>query len=421
MKSEKVKKFFGSFRGESVIVSFTLIASIITILNFFPKLDDPLSRVVVAFSSVIILLLYALLFNLKRFYRERFKSIENMFKQYQTIFEIEQENFKKSQQRIEKSDKIMIDLFGFSWRENQYFSRLQHFVDEKKLLSGILVKKLLPDIVDKICDQNSKIKNIKIILDSGTTITPVFPHLIRTGVPTEKSVKFSFYTNNLAGIDEIHKLDKSEKTTLSERDFNLIGGRPLSKYRATTGNITQDFLKSLFLEQQNSKGETIIIGIITANWIIGGTGLQEMQICARGEGHFDFKVMLIENCLYVIVVAPLGKILPLAKVDELNGFISKYEQKYQAYKIPENLKNTTYLLTSFRDICSVSPLNRMSDSFKNVFRRGDNKNFRFYSDTPEFDPKNNIQESILIDLPHKYIRENFRDIYGYPLPLPVIK
>ncbi len=395
----KIKEFIGRFRFESFIVLVSLLTFAIALFTLFPKLGNPLYVLIIAFSTIIIMLLYALLFNLKRLIRERFEKIDAMFKEYKT--------------RFESLDLLLKDYFGFSWIENQYFKRLRHFLDEKKSLARILVNEILPNLIKKICNNSPNLCEINIILDSGTTITPIFPNLIKAGIPTKREVKFNFFTNNLAGIDEIHKMDTSGKDALTERDFNLIGGQPLNKYRATTGELTQRILEDIWENQKRSNNETISVGIITANWIIGGVGLESLQICARGTGHFEFKVSIIKNCQYIILVAPLGKILPVSSVDELNVFIS---DDYRAYKIPVDKRNTTYLLTSYRSTHSISPLLRISDRLKNIKERNKSQNFIFCDENPVFDPINNREEVRLIDLPHDYIRENFKKVYGYPMP-----
>jgi hypothetical protein len=61
-------------------------------------------------------------------------------------------------------------------------------------------------------------------------------------------IEVIFYTNNLAGIDEIHKINPS-LIRINERSFNLIGGQPLNVYRATTGESSIDFLKTIWSKQ----------------------------------------------------------------------------------------------------------------------------------------------------------------------------
>jgi hypothetical protein len=403
MKKGDFKNFFGKFRGETVILILTITASVITILNVLPESKGTLPLLIVAFSILIILLLNALLFNLKRFFRLRFEKLDINFEEYKS--------------RLEAVDHILIDFFGFSWRENQFFARLQHFVDEKKKLASISVQELLPELLETIYKSTTGLENINIILDSGTTITPLFPFLMKFGFPEFKSVKVNYFTNNLAGVDEIHKSESNDNFPLQERDFNLIGGSPLNKYRATTGDVTQKFLEELEKSQKESDGKTITVGIITANWLICGLGLDKLQICARGEGHYDFKEKLVSFCEYIIVLAPLGKIIPKQNVKEFNKIIDDDERSYNAFLIPEEKRNKTYLLTTFRKQHSLSPLRTLSDRLRDVYRNNYNKNFIFSDKIPQFEPKTTRSEAIVADLPHDYIREKFEEVYGYPMPV----
>ena len=382
---DQIRSFFVRFRGETLIAVVTSI--VVWLVTRFIDNWSTLAILVAIFCCRRILLLFAILFNLKRLFKSR----------------------------LEMVDRIMIDYFGFSWRENQYFKRLQHFVDEKKFLARVLVEQFLPKLVDRICADNPKVHIINIILDSGTTITPVFSHLIRLGIPTKEGVEINILTNNLAGIDEIHKIDISKKDALSERDFNLIGGQPLNNYRATTGDFTHKILEDLWKQQRDSGGKIVSLGIITANWFLAGRGLDRIQICARGAGHFAYKVSIIKNCEQIVLVGPLGKILPFDHVDELNALTSA-EKSYDASPLPEAKRNETYLLTSYRPKISLSPLRLMSNMLVNVCDRGNSKNFIFCPDNPTFDPKqNNRLEAIITELPHEYVRDNFKTVYGYEL------
>jgi hypothetical protein len=105
---------------------------------------------------------------------------------------------------------------------------------------------------------------INLILDSGTTITPVFPILFRLGIQNLGEIELRVFTNNLAGIDEIHRIDPNEICVLKETDFRLVGGISLSLYRATTGKETQDSLR-IFLEERPHAGCSITVGVLTAN------------------------------------------------------------------------------------------------------------------------------------------------------------
>lgn len=396
----KLKQFWSQWRGETLMFIATCFTTLIAVFSLISQFGSPIIVLLVSIGAILILLLFMLLINVKRFYRLRFDQLDHVFGEYKA--------------RVESADKIIIDLFGYAWRENQYFRRLQHFVDEKKLLARVLVENAFPVIFRRIADENVNLQRINLILDSGSTITPVFQNLVHTGLPNIDDITIEIFTNNLAGIDEIHKLQIGQNEALTERAFNLVGGQPLNKYRATTGAFTQQVLAGIWEEQSNSEGEIINICVITANWFIGSRRLNKLDICARGEGHFELKEALVTNCQYIIVLTPLGKILRIDSVDELNAII---EHKYEAFTLPAEKRNNTFLVTSFRPHISASPLSFMSNELEGVKNRNESNNFIFFEDIPEFEPANNRLEAILIDLPHTYAREKFFELFGQRLNL----
>lgn len=363
----------------------TIFTAFVTFLSSaLFQITDPKIVINIAIGSVIIILLIALLFNLKRL-------LVNIL-------------FNTRTQIIGKIDNLFL--------RDEYMVRLRHFTVEKKYLAQILVEKCLPKIVKKICEENVNIKKLNVILDSGTTITPIFPNLIGLGIPCEnENLKLIFYTNNLAGIDEIHKIDPGI-CKLHEREFNLIGGKPLNRYRATTGTSTQNFLKTIWDEKEKSNGAIFTLGIITANWFIGGFDLKKIYVCARGEGHFKFKKDIIENSDYIILVSPLGKILPIDSVIKLKNLIPKNSKsEYESFPIPIEKKQRTFLLTSFRSNNSLSPLINVSILLNERKNQNNTENYIFYEDCKIYEPDGDKWEVIVTELPHQYIRDNFQKVY----------
>lgn len=382
-----IKDILTTFRSETLVSVTTILSLVVGLVSIYLDLADTYLILIVMFNIIIIGVLFAILLNLKRYFKLRFSQIDEMFQTYRT--------------RLETVDQILLDFFGVSWHENQYFTRLRHFVKEKQLLGRVVVLQVLPDVIDKICRENPNLKQINIILDSGTTITPMFPLLVRNGVKRRNEIPLNLFTNNLAGIDEIHRMDRSEQTALTERDFNLIGGRPLNKYRATTGKLTLTALSEIWPSQKDVIGETINIGVITANWIIAGISLDRLQICARGEGHFEFKKSIIENCQHLIVVVPLGKILRLHRLEALNERIT---DKYESYTLPEDKRNQTLLVTTFRPVNSVSPLLSISNDLQLLIQEDATKNYIFYDKTEVFEPSPDKSEAERIEMPHSYMK-----------------
>lgn len=383
----RIEQFCEKYRGELIISVFTAILSIIitTIIAAFIPLTNSFHILIATIGLLIVFLLLAVLFNSKRLIDAKFIQINHILK----------------------------DQFGYAWQENEYYRRKRHFVEEKKKLADITVREVLPYCIDKLSEDLKDIDKINIILDSGTTITPIFSNLVKYGISlSNKNIKINFFTNNLAGIDEVCKEYDPNYCKFSERAFQLIGGMPLNTYRATTGEVTQKILSAMWKEQSN-KEKTI--SIITANWFLAHNGLDELAICARGEGHLDFKSALVQNSDFVIIVSPLTKILRLDDLKELNNMVP-YIDKYKEFTVPPERKNTTLLLTTFRSQNSMSPLRQHSEELLRTFQKKHNKNFEFWHEPVFYSPQGRKRDVYEVELPHPYIENNFKEMYGYKLP-----
>ena len=314
---------------------------------------------------------------------------------------------------------IVIFEIGVPWRETQYHRREKHFVEEKAKLASIFVEETLPALCDEIQEKYENPK-IRVILDSGTTITPVFEQLVRKGIASEITIEPEIYTNNLAGIIEIEKLDHLLDNKLKEEDFMLIGGNPLSRYRATTGAITEETLKNLFTENKLDGQQIVTVGVLTANWLLSGPGQSKISLCARGRGHPQFKDEIVKSATYLVIISPLGKILQLGDVERLNELLPEEEtllrgpgKEYSAIEIPATKKETAFLLTTSRPDPSDSPLVFSSKSLhgKSDSYRG---NFRLRSECPEYSPPGGKNEVLQTDLPHSWTRKSDIELFGAP-------
>jgi len=379
--------FFKKFRGEIIISSASLLLSVIAaiIIAIFFRARDLYLIGFYCFGFLVVILMVALLFNQKRLFNKRFRSI----------------------------DQLLIDHFGFVSKDNQFFRRREHYANEKKGLAKVLVRQVLPNILEKIYKDNRNLVKVNLIIDSGTTLTPIFPELINWGVPIKKGLELNIYTNSMSGIDEIHKLESGENLQIPS--INLIGGRPLSKYRATTGEATEAFLQTLWDEQENSNHGIITLSILTANWFLAGNGLDRISICARGLGHLEFKTNVSEHSDYKILVSPLGKLLRLNDVNELNELLKGYEDDvYRSHLISDSQKNTTFLLTTRRDHHSLSPFCQLTIPLDHIERINSAWNYTFCNESPIYDPPGTtFEEAFINETPHKYIRDNFEAAYGF--------
>lgn len=313
---------------------------------------------------------------------------------------------------------VVYDL-GVPWLDSQYHSRERHFGEEKRLLARAVVERVLPRLFEQIARTRSN-PRFRLILDSGTTITPVFAHLVRRGILKSGGERFhpDVYTNNLAGIDELQRLDSIRDQELAEREFTLLGGRPLSRYRATTGPHTNAALQAVFDAPDPDGRPIVTVSVLTANWLLVGQGHRTLTLCARGPGHPEFKRIVADHSDYVVVVAPLGKILALDNVDELNELLPRDEaqgsdhHRYGAIEIPGELLERTYLLTTRRPEDSKSPLSFLSRS---LFDKHPSYRTNFTIDEdwcPEFSPAGSADDVWAYETPHEWTRRHARRLFG---------
>lgn len=308
--------------------------------------------------------------------------------------------------RIDTQDDLLYDIFGYTWQNSQYFKRKRHFTSEKDLLGKITVDHALINILGKIRkEKHNSHKIINIIIDSGTTLTPIFKYLPDSDLPKLHD-KTQIHTNNISGIEELFRVDPS-RWKFKETDFFLIDGNPLGRYRATTyDEIPHPYLAKLWSLQEEKK--TINLSIITGNWIMASNGLKELSICAKGRGHPEFKRELIEKSDYLLVVAPLGKILRINNIETLNDITPEKEKDYESISIPLSKKDQTTLLTTFRSMNSKSVLKDHSQNLQTLMEKGDTFNYHFFEQMPAFEPRNESE------VPHDYLLgKNFRKAYGY--------
>jgi hypothetical protein len=381
------------YRSDLVIAALSVVVteafSIIIQLVFRNR--DPYLVGLYTFGFFIVFLLVALLLNQKRLIENKFRAV----------------------------NQVLIDHFGYLSSDNQFFRRRTHYAPEKMLLAKVLVHKVLPRVIREIYSQHPNMTRLHIIIDSGTTLTPVFPELVLSKIPRKENVEVNIYTNSMSGIEEIHKLGYREDMEFKEENINLIGGHPLHKYRATTGETTQDFLK--FLWNNPSKEQHIVtLSILTANWFLAGANLKQLSMCARGRGHIEFKGFVSDKTDYRIFVAPLGKILRLDDVKELNHLLESHGESnfYMSYPVTgdEQKRARTYLLTTRRLSNSLSPFKQMTSVLQDIESKNNAENYTFCKESPPFDPpETKVEEVLRYETPHKYIRKNFETAYKIAL------
>jgi hypothetical protein len=303
---------------------------------------------------------------------------------------------------------------GLSWYDTLYSRREHHFTAEKRFLARVVVEDVLPKLVDEIDKANSK-PQIRIVLDSGTTITPIFDELVSHGLTNTnlEQVPVEVVTNNLAGIDVIQRQSSSGRHHLREPHFTLLGGTPLATYRATTGSVTEDTLDALLADPQY-----VTIGVLTANWLTIGTGHNTLALWARGRGHRPFKQLVASSCNYVLVVTPLGKIFCLDGFQRAENLMEKHGapprgrgESYEPVLLSSEKRARTFLVTTRRPAGSQSPLAALSARLFGLPSES-RTNFSIVENRVTFSPQGSADEIRRVELPHLWTRACTDVLFG---------
>jgi hypothetical protein len=388
------------YKGElGVTVVGTVVSVVASILINRWLEQGPVTTILYAWGILVVILGFSLLFNQKRLIDDRFGMINDM----------------------------LVDHFGSALSRDMFVTRRDHFVWEKREMADHLLNTVLPTIISGRVGQaqevGEEIKTIRIIIDSGTTLTPVFRGLLDRGLTISecpRDVRLEFYTNSFAGIEELHKV-RQHRIEVDAKRLYLFGGQPLLDYRACTGDITQDTIDIVW--PPATVGPTgalhsgeLTIAVITANWFLSSGrdgGINRIALCARGFGHLAFKKKVHAIANYTIVVTPLGKLLR-CNLDTLRTLVPSHGSSYQEYALPDERRNTTFLLTTRRDEHQVlNPLTIALEAGMSL----DDSNYTLWPNTVLFKPPGLTPvDRYESDTPHKYIRKQLTKAFLIPQP-----
>ncbi|HLP46761.1 MAG TPA: hypothetical protein VK469_12465, partial [Candidatus Kapabacteria bacterium] len=216
--------------------------------------------------------------------------------------------------------------------------RMEHFRDEKEFIAEQFLSKLI-DRCKYLVEQN---KHVYIVIDSGTTLYPLFKKLGMESVHAHEFKEnwisnVTLVTNNLVGVEalmENGRLNPGNRFSPLAIDCELLPGKPLPIYLAVTGDMTEKALKDL--PKKKDGKDSFFIAITTGNWIrLRRTDPACPVPLARGSGHLSFKQALIDICNETYVISPLGKIFVKNSLSDVNialGFEhDKKSQDMQEY------------------------------------------------------------------------------------------
>ena len=201
-----------------------------------------------------------------------------------------------------------------------FADRLRHFRDEKELLADRFVPLLLARC-KRLVESG---KTVYLLIDSGTTLYPLFDRLGRESVLCYANKErwidnLVLVTNNLAGIEALFQsglVNPHHRYSSLAVTCHLLPGVPLPIYSAVTGQEANDAIQRL---RDNSNNSPRFIGLTTGNWIRLRRSAPNCPVpLARGTGHLELKQILIDNSDEIYVVTPLGKIFVDIAPEDVN-------------------------------------------------------------------------------------------------------
>jgi hypothetical protein len=237
--------------------------------------------------------------------------------------------------------------------------RIGHFLDEKQHLAD----KFVPHLIRRCRSFVAVGKDVKLLVDSGTTLYPVLSLLGRAAVSAHESQenwvdRVEIITNNLPGMEALMDCGRSNPNNRYSPlaiSCQLLPGAPLPVYSALTGEKANAAIRQL--KEECDPSSTVFIALITGNWI---RLRRTSPVCpvplARGAGHKEFKEALINASDEVYVIGSLGKVFfqfSLDKVNEALGFSrdnpSSDKKPYEEVAISNEKARVVKLVSTSRE------------------------------------------------------------------------
>jgi hypothetical protein len=348
----------------------------------------------------------------------------------------------KTQWAIEVLDQARI-----GWHTHSLFSdRMRHFREEKEAIA----KRFVPFLLHR-CFRilqaarypgrtNERIERVFLIIDSGTTLVPVFRHLAMKAVsawkdPAQKAwlERIEIVTNNLPGVRELIEYGLADPTSrYSDLAIHcqLLPGAPLPVYSAVAGELTETALAAL---KDHHRDTAAFIGIWTGNWVRIRRSDPPCPVpMARGKAHHKFKQALVNACDEAYVLAPLGKIFRDMEPDDVNtvlGFskdaVDPEKQPYAEVDIGREIGATIKLVSTRRS--SGCLLRDHAERVQELLRSQTTPSALNAADrpAPEIPHIMDVLEEVpseerlqmLMEFPHEHTRENllFLERFGVQL------
>ena len=243
----------------------------------------------------------------------------------------------------------------YPYANTEFRERSTHHRDEKEFLAYHASQALFIHAIEKA--KVLKEKYIYILVDSGSTLSPLLAHLGALAKSARSFVnevdgktewlgygredvdaaisKIRFVTNSLSGVQKYMasaRMNDHYHYDTAMYCF-LLNGYPQVSYASVAGRHTNRALRNLVVRHREASrdpsradADAWVISVTTGNFIgidvkLGVTDDSAVRPIpfARGRGHLTFKMNLVNIANEVIVVSPLAKVLPpTLNVDRFN-------------------------------------------------------------------------------------------------------
>jgi len=305
-------------------------------------------------------------------------------------------------------------------------ARRAHFSAEKEILAERVVEKVA-SLIDPDLSPNRKAKSLGVILllDSGSTVFPVFKKLcLHPSFRSERAnaERLKLVTNNLPGVADLLRYGKTGRRRKARTIFDcrILSGFANSAYGASLHDRTAADLVTAIEEARTSlKNDHIddveVIAVTTGNYVSVPDG-----VLARDPNHVRTKSTSLEHCDKAYVLAPLGKLMPFSCA-ELNRRLELKDgsEQYQRLEMWTTHKQKLTVLVTSRPPgypCGIEPaslsthLVRVQAEIKDAFGREQVEEILF---DPHDDPTVRFQIAVMgaprtlreYEFPHRDLRE----------------
>jgi hypothetical protein len=350
--------------------------------------------------------------------------------------------------------EIIDEVRSRTFHDDSIFEmRAKHYEHEKLALAKNFVGMLRDRVRFLQSHQSSK---IQIIIDSGSTLAPIFDVIGKVASCTTDpwSKEIEFFTNNIKGVQYLLKYREPYlEDDANGEEFHayrsryaeipikcsILPGKILSPYAAIADKTTIEAVQDI-----GSRENTYTISVTTGNYILLDGGNNLAVPIARAGYHPHMKAVLHSVAGEVYLVAPLGKILlgtaanngagtPLTQLNTDLGFVREarrvsqqpYRPATQDVFVEDNLQGVFASLdTAWKEkVVLVTTTRRKDDHvffghyelLRRHFPLFDPSMTKIVSNSGqgqhllafEFDKLPQVRaDQIAVEIPHSYIREH---------------